>query len=643
METSVGTTSVEIPGSAAACAKAIQAKARARLSTEPGLLEAYSDLLPKLRDLCFFDPRRGEPNPRAFAKAARAAAPETRWLLAICGPKDGVAMGVMKHMAVLDLVLEDRFAAALLCAAVAPEAALAHLAEAHLESWERELAVTLAAIGQQPILDFEEHKSLETLAQSTDAGHSPGAAELRRRCEQARALRSQHARKHLIQLLPEQLKQLPDCHFKCLWASLERDPFGTLDALRQAASSEPCANLSVGQRLDLLDRVAAIGLGLASTHLDLFAIPPNPIWVPRLQQLLRADLTAGSSLFGIYALEGIQHYPFALERIEPVLPRRISSGEAKAQLRLGDDPDEKERNYSASDIGDHAAQLQENELRHCLEQLKSEIGRNMKACVQERKLAILFGDPGLKIRDILYLLGCALFEAEETFETIFRTTQKCHPLFASNTERILLLANRYYFLDVVGLSPDLLFNRSARGPDGARTLIQDADDYALRALLAVSRSIHLRIGDTLFRSTAIAWNILLKQSEGSIDAVLQALVFLFEALDTLLTLVAPMNSDLQGWTGSLVEALVDDLPLLPDLDALNLDTLRPDGSSSTILRLTTRIALDRYRACLNSYCVQALRRRATLAGVSPINIIQELRLPRAKTDKLRALLEQYRK
>jgi hypothetical protein len=145
-------------------------------------------------------------------------------------------------------------------------------------------------------------------------------------------------------------------------------------------------------------------------------------------------------------------------------------------------------------------------------------------------------------------------------------------------------------------------------------------------------SIHLRVGDTFFRATPIAWNILLGQFDGRIDAVLQELAALFDGFDTLLTIAGASRPDLRGWVGPLLGAMASDSDELPDL-AL-------EGPPAAPLRLTTRTAMERCRERLNAYCLQALRRCAQAAGVSPLNIIQTLRLPRAKTDRLRTLLDQ---
>ena len=609
-------------------------QARRRLAADPAQAGHYGELVGRLRELCIFDPRQGEPSAKAFAKAARAAAAETRSALALLGPGDGLARGIMKHMALLDLGPEERYLAALACAQADAEQTLTHLEAAGLPDPERVLDVALLALGQQPVLDFAEFKTLETLYQSVEPG-APDAREVQRRYEQARGRRAQHAHRHLLALVPEPLRADPAMRQALLGASLARDPFGTLDHLRQAAGGEPFAGLSPQQRLGLLERVADFGLGLASTHLDLFAIPPGPVWHPRLQRILRQDLTAGSTILGVHALEGIQHYPFGLGHLEPVLPRRITSAEALAYLRKGEEESAKPRAFTSAEMGAASDRLQQLEVQRFLEGLKSDIGREWKACVGDRKLGILFADPGLKIRNILFLLGQALFEPEEGFETIYRSVQKSHPMSAGDLPRILLLANRYYFLDQLGLNPGLLFNRGPRPAGGARTFIEEAGDYPVRAFLHTGMSIHLRVGGALFRSAPIAWSILAGQYEGRIDTVLQELTFLFDGFDTLFTIAAADSTDLEGWLGPLIAALQEDAAELPE------ETLFTP--SQPPLRLTTRAAIDRCRERLNHYCLQALQRSARAAGVSPVNIIQGLHLPRARIDKLRTMLDQERR
>ena len=188
---------------------------------------------------------------------------------------------------------------------------------------------------------------------------------------------------------------------------------------------------------------------------------------------------------------------------------------------------------------------------------------------------------------------------------------------------------------MLGLNPGLLFSRNQRNGGGARTLIQDAGDYPVRSLLQVGMAIHLRIGDALFQRAPIAWNILLGQCDGQIDGVLQEITSLFEAFDTLLTIATPLVEDPRRWAGHVVAATADGVAQLPG------DYL-PEPSP-VVLRLTTLNALDRYRETLNGYCIQALRRSAQAAGVTPVTLIQGLRMPRARTDKLRVRLEQSRK
>jgi len=613
-------------------AERARAAMAARLAADPALAATYGELLVRARELSMFDPRHGEPKPKEYLRVVRSAGPEARLALALRGPREGGARAVMKYLPFLELSPEDRLSAGLSCALEVADKTLEGLAEAQIATDEQRILVVLAALRQQPVLDYEEYRTLETHYQGLDP-NARDAFEVQRRFEQARARRSQHARTHLLALVPPELKALPEAYAAILDACFTRDPFGTLDHLRQAGGADPFAGLDPYQRLGLLDGIAGAGLGLASTHLDLFAIPADPAWNGRLQQILRRDLTAGSSLFGAYALEGVQHYPFGLGRIELVLPRRISNAEAIVQLQKGDAED-KARTPTSTELADMAAHLQDQEVGRFLTGLKSDIAQHWQACVGDRKREILFGDPGLKLRNVLFLLAQGLFEPEAAFETIFRSVQQSHPMFASNAVRIHLLANRFYFLDVLGLNPGLLFSRNVRAGGGARTLIEDAGDYPVRCLLQAGMSVHLRLGDALFRLMPIAWNILLGQCDGRIDPVIQEIANLVDGFDTLLTIACPLLDDPPDWASHLVAAIVEDAP-----------EVSWDCSWEAFpvtLRLTTLKALERFREAVNRYCLQALRRRAQVAGVSPLNVIQGLRLPRAKTDKLRALLDQAR-
>ncbi|MDR3673316.1 MAG: hypothetical protein P4L36_20890 [Holophaga sp.] len=622
---------------AAALDRADQARTAmaARLADDPALAAAYGELLNRARDLSLADPRRGTPKPKDFLKAVRSAGPEARLALALRGAREGAAKAVMNHLASLDVSPDERLLAGLSCALEAADKTLEFLDAAQLASDEHRILVVLAALRQQPVLDYEEYRSLESHYQGLDSGQARDAFQVQRRFEQARARRSQHARGHLLGQVPAGLKQQPEAYAAILEACFKRDPFGTLEHLRESGGADPCAGLPWERRLDLLDGIAERGLGLASTYLDLFAIPGDPAWTRRLQRILQRDMTAGGSLFGAYALEGVQNYPFGLGRIELALPRRVSSAEALVRFKQGEDATEKPRTPTAIEVADLTAHLQDQEVSRFLVGLKSDIARQWQACVQDRKREIVFGDPGLKIRNVLFLLGQALFEPEETFDQVFRNVQQSHPMFASDGPRILLLANRFYFLDVLGLNPGLLFSRNVRPGGGARTLIQDAGDYPVRCLLQAGMSIHLRIGDALFRLAPIAWNILLGQCEGRIDAAIQEIANLFDGFDTLLTIASPVVPDLEDWVSHLVGAIVEDASEVPW-----------EGSWEAfpmVLRLTTLKALERYREAIGRYCLQGLRRSAQVAGVSPVNIIQGLHLPRSKTDRLRALLDQGRK
>jgi len=148
-------------------------------------------------------------------------------------------------------------------------------------------------------------------------------------------------------------------------------------------------------------------------------------------------------------------------------------------------------------------------------------------------------------------------------------------------------------------------------------------------------SIHLQVGEFLFQTVPIAWNLLQNQGEGGLDAAVQEVANLFDAFDLLLVLGAPLVRDRGLWTLQVVEALGQGGAEVP--------LGRPGFNPGVTLRLMTREAVGRYRDMLNRYCLQVLRRRAGESGQSTTAIIQSLRLPRNKTDRLFAFLEEDRK
>jgi hypothetical protein len=169
---------------------------------------------------------------------------------------------------------------------------------------------------------------------------------------------------------------------------------------------------------------------------------------------------------------------------------------------------------------------------------------------------------------------------------------------------------------------------------GRRPFIQEIGDFQFRALLHAGMSIHLRVGDRFFSAMPIAWNLLVTQYEGPGQAV-QELTSLLEAIDTLLTLAAPVVADIRGWLNALVAALTQAAPELPD----------PENSDvpHAPLRITTRTTVERNRELVYSYCVQMLRVISARTGMSTTALIQNLRMPRNRTDKLFSLLDAERK
>ena len=146
-------------------------------------------------------------------------------------------------------------------------------------------------------------------------------------------------------------------------------------------------------------------------------------------------------------------------------------------------------------------------------------------------------------------------------------------------------------------------------------------------------SIYLRIGDAIFKEMPIAWNMLIGQCDGKIDAVFQEINNLFDAFDVLLTILSSVIVDMPNWShDNLLDALSKDAPSLSF-------TQGEAVSGQAQLRLTTMSIIARTREALHRYCVDALYYRAKLEKVTTINIIQVLKMPRNKTDKLRILIQ----
>jgi hypothetical protein len=130
---------------------------------------------------------------------------------------------------------------------------------------------------------------------------------------------------------------------------------------------------------------------------------------------------------------------------------------------------------------------------------------------------------------------------------------------------------------------------------------------------------------------SIAWNMLLGQCEGKIDLVFHEVGQLLDAIDTLLTIMQPRVSDLPGWSNRLADALSENSMDFPEeSDA---------GPPMHPLRITTRAVISNAMDALNDYSVMALHLRAKSEGVTPMTIIQAIRIDRVKSDKLRTLLQ----
>lgn len=610
----------------------------ARLASPGSLLDTYTNLLAKLREINIFDPRKGEANPKDLLRLAGSAPMEARQAIAFKGPRDGVAKSLLKYLPAMGLSMEENLLAALLCILEDFEQGFPNLSYAKLAT-EDYCLVLFAALKAHPVFSFEEFKTQEVIYQTANTDDKREMMEIQRRFEQVRGKKSQHVRKHAINRIPDEIAQKTDYCMVLLKAAMERDTFGTLEALKESIDSQELKSttknllqdIPVEGRLELIEIAAGLGVGMASTYLDLFQIPQEPEWHSRLQVILRKDITAGHSLFGAYALEGVQHYPFNLGRIEIMLPRRITNAEAIEYLKRGESETDKPRQFSNNEIGDTATMLQERDVRRFLENLKADVGRHWKVCVQEQKKNIVFGDMDLKVRDTLFLLAHSLFQEEEKFEKIFSMVEKSHPTLTGNANKIYLLANRRYFLDLMGLNVDFLFSRTHRPSGSLGTLIEEVSDYQARNLLHSGMSIFLRVGDAVFRDVPIAWNMLIGQCEGKIDTAFHEVGQLFDSIDTLLTIVDPITYDLKTWVDTaLLDALSQDAPDLPIAFA--------DTKKQTQLRITTRAMVSRTRETVGRFCIDGLYARAKRAGVTPINIIQTLKMPRSKTDKLQLQL-----
>jgi hypothetical protein len=617
-----------------------------KVSSQKALLDVYTPALARLRELNITDARRGETSPKEFNRIAASASMEARQAIAFKAPTDGVAKAIMKNLPALALSREDALLCALLCIAEDCEQCFGFLGQAKLPVEDEELAV-LAAIKHYPIFAYEEYKTQEVIYQTANTEDPREMQELQRRFEQAKGKKIQHVRKHVLNYIPEDLRSQMELREILIQASMERDAFGTLETLRDSAAAAASApapgqplqstttnlleGIPVEKKLELLEIAANLGLGLASVNLDLFAIPNDPQWHPKLQEILILDMTAGHSLFGAYALEGVHHYPFNLARIEPTLPRRITNAEAIEYLKRNEGENAKPRTYSSNEVAEIVTMLQEKDVRRFIENLKWNIGRGWKELVQDKKREIVFGDYDLKVRNILFLVAYSLFEKEEKFEEIYALVEKSHPILAPEPPKIYLLANRYYFLDLLGLNISFLFNRGPKASGSTGTLIEEVGDYQVRNFMHLGMSIYIRVGDAIFKDMSIAWTMLIGQCDNKIDTVFHEIGMLFDTFDTMLTIIDPVIHDMAAWVHTLVEALSQDAPSLPPE--------APGGPKQAQLRVTTRATIARVREALNRYSLDALYLRAKTAGLSTISIIQTLKMPRSKTDKLMNLMQ----
>lgn len=606
-----------------------RSRARGALEADPAQSGAFGELLSRMRILGMHG---ASSNPKALTRLIASADGETRWRLAILGPGEGLAKAVMEFLPQFALDGERRYLAALACVEAEPDRTLEFLDKAALDSPDSAVTVLLVALAHQPALDFEEQKKVEILYH---AGDQEGAKDLGRRFDQARSRAQAHVKHHQLRFVPASVREDPGRYFTVLKAMLDTDPYGSLECLRDPLLAPPFKGLLQEARLDLLDVAASFGLGFASNYLDLFELQDDPATRERLKAVFTADLTAGSSIYGAFALEGAQNYPFGLRKIEPTFPRRISNAEALAFLKKDDPESVLPKTYNPTEVGNTVALLQEREVLRFLELLKADIFLEWKALYSENKREVVFGDLDLKIRNILFLIAHATFRDNAYFDDLLATLAATHPSTVDNPAQLRLLANRHFFLEILGINPGLLFNSPQRGAVSAKAPIEEVKNFRILYLLHVAMSIHLHVGDELFRTVPIAWNMLQKQGDGLLDTAMQEVLGFFDTFDTLLVLGKPMVPGLREWLPRITDALAQGLPEVP-LEP-------PIPGQTTPLRLLTREAIARSRELLNLYCLQVLRSNAARAGLSVTNVIQNLRLPRNKTDKLFALLDEDRK
>jgi len=616
-----------------------------KMAADKHITDAYTMALARMRDLNMRD-RKGESIGKDFAKLASSGSLEVRQAIAFKGPSDGMAKSIMRFLLSFGLNKDESLWAALLCVKEDCEQSFGFVGEAKLPAEDQEMVV-LAAIMNYPVFGYEDYKTQEVLCQTASSEDPRVIGEIKRRFEQVRGKKTQHVRKHVLNYIPQEVRAHPDYRKILLEASLDRDTFGSLEMMRESASQENLktnsANLLDGltpeDKLELLDVVAAYGLGLASNYLDLFDIPDEPEYGLRLREIFKKDVTAGHSLFGVYAFEGAHHYPFDIERMEIALPRRIGNADAVAYLKANEGESDKPRTYTSFEIGETVTMLQEKDVRRFLESLKYNVSHGWKTWVQDQKREVVFGDYDLKVRNIVFLVVYSLFEDEEKFVNIVSAIQKSHPHINDDPLKLYLFANRYYFLDLLGLNMAFMFNRF-RKPSGSFTsLIEEVSDYHIRTFIHLAMSIFLRVGSSIFKDINFAWNMLIGQCEGKIDSVFHEVSGMFDTIDTLLTIAAPALNDMTAYMPILIDALSQDLPTMPPEAEAGKAAEAAEPPKQAQLKVATRATIARVRECVSRYCLDALYMRVKKTNATAIGIVQTLKMPKNKTDKLMNLLQ----
>jgi hypothetical protein len=606
-----------------------------RLEDEHGLHALYEVLLARAREAM------GKANSKDLIKAVEAATPDLRLGFAFHGPAAGVPKTVIRNLSALGLSGEEKLTSAILCIVADAESTFPYIREAGLPV-EEQLMMVIAAIKTHPRLDYEEYKTTDVVFQYANPDHADEYKEAKQRYDLAQNKRIRHVKNHPLKLMPDELKQSLEYCFTVLHAALSQDAFGSLEVLRDSASGFPLAELKIEEKLELIKIISNQGLGLASVNLNLFGLPEecDDDILTQLKNIFRKDATAGSNIIGAYALEGIQNYPFGLEKIDLTLPRRITRTEALDMLnsRPADAPEGRPAPHrSGKDIASATAKLQEMEVQRFFDSLKAEIAHKWKAIIGPKKKEILFADTALKVREIIFLVANSIFVEEQVFEDIFQHLKKTHPTIDQD-EKLFILANRQYFLDLLGLHPTMLFAKATKR--NAPTLIEEVGDFQIRRLLHLGMSIYIRSHEDIFKDMPIAWIMLLGQYEGVMDHVFQDLGLLFDAFDTLLTILEGKVPDMREWTNRVWTALHDNVAELPDLST---DAQPGEPQHGGSRALVSKAIIHNSIECLNNYCVQALLMRAEKEENTPINIIRTLKIDKNKSGKLLGMVTTHPK